>query len=40
MLEQLEELLKMQKELDEAIFKRQGIVWDEKIANQTSSSIR
>lgn len=29
MLKQLEELLKLQKELDEAILKEQGIVWDE-----------
>lgn len=39
MLEQLEELLKMQKELDEAIFKEQGIVWDEKIADQTKVAL-
>ena len=35
MLKQLEELLKLQKELDEAILKEQGIVWDEKIDKQS-----
>ena len=34
MLEQLKELLEMQRVLDEAILKEQGIVWDEKIEEQ------
>ena len=39
MLKQLEELLKLQKELDEAILKEQGIVWDEKIEEQTKVAL-
>ena len=39
MLEQLKELLEMQRVLDEAILKEQGIVWDEKIEEQTKVAL-
>lgn len=38
-LKQLEELLKLQEELDEAILKEQGIVWDKKIEEQTKVAL-
>lgn len=39
MLNQLEELLKMQEELDEVILKECGAMWNEKIADQTKVAL-
>ena len=39
MLEQLKELLEMQRELDTAILKQHGNIYDENIAEQTKNSF-